>query len=83
MNDQTKARIIERIEPWIRRELQAVHGDPDPSIIVHFASALFIKRLERENNLQSGQTGMLVEDEVSSLRKFLFDKEDIFWHELR
>ncbi|KAL1209820.1 hypothetical protein V5N11_026403 [Cardamine amara subsp. amara] len=83
VNDHTKTRIIERIEPWIRREFQAVLGDPDPSIIVHFASALFIKRLERENNQQSRQTGMLVEDEVSSLRKFLYDKEDIFWHELR
>lgn len=83
MNDYTKAKITERIEPWIRRELQAVLGDPDPSVIVHFASALFIKRLERENNRQTGQTGMLVEDEVSSLRKFLSDKVDIFWHELR
>ncbi|CAA7052042.1 unnamed protein product [Microthlaspi erraticum] len=77
VNDQAKARIIERIEPWIRREIQAVLGDPDPSIIVHLASALFIKRLEKEKNQQS------VEDEVSSLRKFLFDKEDLFWHELR
>lgn len=83
VNDHTKAKITERIEPWIRRELQAVLGDPDPLIIVHFASALFIKRLARENNRQSEQTGMLVEDEVSSLRKFLYDKEDIFWHELR
>nr|AAC79620.1 putative RING zinc finger protein [Arabidopsis thaliana] len=83
VNDYTKAKITERIEPWIRRELQAVLGDPDPSVIVHFASALFIKRLERENNRQTGQTGMLVEDEVSSLRKFLSDKVDIFWHELR
>lgn len=83
MNDHTKARIIERIEPWIRRELQAVLRDPDPSIIVHFASALFIKRLETENNRQSRQTGVLVEDQVSSLRKFLYDKEDTFWHELR
>ncbi|XP_010517245.1 PREDICTED: E3 ubiquitin-protein ligase Topors [Camelina sativa] len=83
VNDHAKDKIIERIETWIRRELQAVLGDPDPSIIVHLASALFIKRLEREDNRQSRQTGMLVEDELSSLRKFLFDKEDIFWHELR
>ncbi|KAF3576627.1 hypothetical protein DY000_02035606 [Brassica cretica] len=84
-DDHTKARIIERIEPWMRREVQAVLGDPDPSIIVHFASALFIKRLERENNGQSGQGGgILVEDQVSSsLGIFLGDKEDIFWHELR
>lgn len=84
-DDHTKARITERIEPWMRRELQAVLGDPDPSIIVHFASALFIKRLERENNGQSGQGGgILVEDQVSSsLGIFLGDKEDTFWHELR
>lgn len=84
-DDHTKARITERIEPWMRREVQAVLGDPDPSIVVHFASALFIKRLERENNGQSGQGGgILVEDQVSSsLGIFLGDKEDIFWHELR
>ncbi|CAN8317223.1 unnamed protein product [Cochlearia groenlandica] len=82
-NDHTKAKIIERVEPWIRRELQAVLRDPDPTIIVHFASALFIKRLESENSQQSGQIGIWVEEEASSLRKFLFDKEDIFWHELR
>ncbi|CAH2058758.1 unnamed protein product [Thlaspi arvense] len=83
VNDHAKANLIERIEPWIRRELQAVLGDPDPSIIVHVASALFIKRLARESNQQSVQTGMLAEDEGSSLRKFLYDKEDVFWHELR
>ncbi|EOA28370.1 hypothetical protein CARUB_v10024575mg [Capsella rubella] len=83
VNDQAKAKIIERIEPWIRRELQVVLGEPDPLIIVHFASTLFIKRLEREDNRQPRQTEMLVEDEVSLLQKFLLDKADIFWHELR
>ncbi|KAL0740214.1 hypothetical protein Bca4012_081727 [Brassica carinata] len=85
VNDHTKARITERIEPWMRRELQAVLGDPDPSIIVHFASALFIKRVERENNRQSGQGGGIAmeHESSSSLGMFLGDKEDIFWHELR
>lgn len=83
MNDQAKEKIMERIEPWIRREVEAVLGDPDPSIVVHLVSALFIKRLEKEKIRQSGEMDVLVEDEVSSLRKFLFDKEDLFWHELR
>ncbi|CAH8376505.1 unnamed protein product [Eruca vesicaria subsp. sativa] len=88
VNEHTKVRIIERIEPWMRREFQAVLGDPDPSIILHFASALFIKRLERENTPQSGHGGgggiVVEEDQVSSsLGIFLGDEEDIFWHELR
>ncbi|XP_010548929.1 PREDICTED: E3 ubiquitin-protein ligase Topors [Tarenaya hassleriana] len=80
-NDQTKAMILQKIEPWIRRELQVVLRDPDPSIVVHVASSLFIESLERKHDQYSGQTGMPV-DELSSLRKFLHDKVEIFWHEL-
>ncbi|KAK3003266.1 hypothetical protein RJ639_018878, partial [Escallonia herrerae] len=44
-----KERILRKIEPWIRRELQAILGDPDPSIIVHVATSLFISSLEKRS----------------------------------
>ncbi|KAH7843627.1 hypothetical protein Vadar_018983 [Vaccinium darrowii] len=38
--------IEKKIEPWFRRELEAILGDPDPSVIVHVASSLFISGLQ-------------------------------------
>ncbi|ONH89623.1 hypothetical protein PRUPE_8G004900 [Prunus persica] len=55
INDGVKERILRRIEPWIRRELQALLGDRDPSIIVHVATSLFIASLENEGHVPSGQ----------------------------
>ncbi|KAG8480935.1 hypothetical protein CXB51_025618 [Gossypium anomalum] len=34
-NDFEKEKLLQRIEPWIQRELEAILGDPDPSIILH------------------------------------------------
>jgi len=73
---------VQRIGPWIRRELQAILGDSDPSVIVHVASSLFIASLENNNNVHSEQLN--VEDEsIAPLRRFLDDRTSMFWHELR
>lgn len=81
-SDGVRARILRRIEPWVRRELQAVLGDPDPSVIVHVATSLYIATLERKVHFSSGQPG--VGDQfLAELRAFLLDKTDMFWHELR
>ncbi|GMI80085.1 hypothetical protein like AT2G39100 [Hibiscus trionum] len=40
-----KEKIMQRIEPWIRRELQAILGDPDPSIILHVESQMNFRPL--------------------------------------
>ncbi|KAF9678024.1 hypothetical protein SADUNF_Sadunf08G0168800 [Salix dunnii] len=77
-----KQRILHRIEPWIQRELQAILEDPDPSVIVHVASSLFIASLERRSDVQSDQLG--VEDHfLQPLRRFLHGWTNMFWHELR
>ncbi|XP_050220349.1 uncharacterized protein LOC126670623 [Mercurialis annua] len=78
----TKEKVLQRIEPWIRRELQAILEDPDPSVIVHVASSLFISRLEGKSDVRAGQYG----DEDSfivPLRPFLQNWTNVFWHELR
>ncbi|KAI5349568.1 PREDICTED: E3 ubiquitin-ligase [Prunus dulcis] len=82
INDGVKERILQRIEPWIRRELQALLGDRDPSIIVHVATSLFIASLENEGHVPSGQCDVR-DDFLARLRPFLLDRTDMFWHELR
>lgn len=76
-----KEKIHQRLEPWIRRELQAILEDPDPSVIVHVVSSLFIARLEKFV-VQRGQLG--AEDNfLAPLRPFLHNWTNMFWHELR
>ncbi|KAJ7955056.1 E3 ubiquitin-protein ligase Topors isoform X2 [Quillaja saponaria] len=81
-NNGIKEKIQQRIEPWIRRELQAVLGDPDPTIIVHVATSQFIASVEEKANTPPGQLD--VEDRfIAPMRPFLHDKSNMFWHELR
>ncbi|KAJ0802221.1 putative transcription factor C2H2 family [Helianthus annuus] len=65
--------LLKRIEPWIHRELHAVLGDPNPAILVHLVTSLFISSLEetRENN------------HLERLQPFLLERTSTFWHELR
>ncbi|KAF8399265.1 hypothetical protein HHK36_015130 [Tetracentron sinense] len=46
-NKSVNERIQQRIEPWIRRELQAVLGDSDPSVTIHLATSLWILSLKK------------------------------------
>lgn len=80
-SDGMRVRILRRIEPWVRRELQAVLGDPDPSVIVHVATSLYIATLERKVHFSFGQPGA-GDQFLAGLRAFLLDKTDMFWHEL-
>ncbi|XP_021290281.1 E3 ubiquitin-protein ligase Topors isoform X2 [Herrania umbratica] len=80
-NDCEKERILQRIKPWIRRELEAIHGDPNPSIILHVVSSLFFSRHERKYDSSSGQ--LCVEDDfLAPLKPFLHNWTNMFWHEL-
>lgn len=74
--------MLQRIEPWIKRELQAILGDPDPCIIVHVATSLFISIHERKYEGPSGQSEV-EPDFLSPLQPFLHEKTKMFWHELR
>lgn len=81
-NIVAREKIVQRIQPWIRRELQAILGDPDPSVIVHVATSLFIASLEKKNNVNSEQLNG--EDSLMApLRPFLEDKLKMFLRELR
>ncbi|GKC69672.1 hypothetical protein Tco_1115555 [Tanacetum coccineum] len=40
-----KERLLQRIEPWIHRELNAILGDPNPAVLVHLVTPLFISSL--------------------------------------
>ncbi|XVF62637.1 hypothetical protein PTKIN_Ptkin09bG0024300 [Pterospermum kingtungense] len=81
-NDFEKQRILQRIEPWIRREIEAITGDPDTSIIFHVVSTLFFSKHEGNFDGSSGQLG--VEDDfLAPLKPFLLDRTKMFWHELR
>ncbi|KAM5569048.1 hypothetical protein ABKV19_016525 [Rosa sericea] len=82
VNDVVKERMLQRVEPWIRRELQVLLGDRDPSVVVHVATSLFIASLEKKDCVSSGQRNVL-DNFLEPLRPFLLDRTDMFWHELR
>uniref|UniRef100_A0A7N0UP31 RING-type E3 ubiquitin transferase n=1 Tax=Kalanchoe fedtschenkoi TaxID=63787 RepID=A0A7N0UP31_KALFE len=65
---------IGRVNPWIKRELEAVLADPDPTIIVHVVTSLYASSLEE---------GTHDSDFLAPLRPFLHEWADMFWHELR
>ncbi|KAJ0035183.1 hypothetical protein Pint_24584 [Pistacia integerrima] len=81
VNKFVKERILQRIEPWIQRELHAILGDLDPSVIVHVASSLFIASLEGKFNHPSRLLGVK-RDFLAPLQPFLHDETAMFWHEL-
>ncbi|KAF9596133.1 hypothetical protein IFM89_007186, partial [Coptis chinensis] len=71
-----------RIKPWIQRELRAILQDPDPSVIVHLATSLYMLSLEEK--LKASSEHVDLEDKfVKQLRLFLQDHTNLFWHELR
>uniref|UniRef100_A0A2P2M2K0 RING-type E3 ubiquitin transferase n=1 Tax=Rhizophora mucronata TaxID=61149 RepID=A0A2P2M2K0_RHIMU len=73
--------IRQRIEPWIQRELQAILEDPDPSVVVHVASSLYIASLGKPD---VGLGHLPVTDNfLAPLQPFLRNWSDKFWHELR
>lgn len=41
-----KERLLQRLEPWIDRELNVVLGDSNPAVLVHLVTSLFISSLE-------------------------------------
>ncbi|KAH7513305.1 hypothetical protein FEM48_Zijuj12G0186000 [Ziziphus jujuba var. spinosa] len=81
-NNGVKERILRRIEPWIRRELQAILGDTDPSIIIHVVASVYISFLELRVHTASPQLDM-GDNFLAPLLPFLLDRTNMFWHELR
>lgn len=82
MNNDAKERIQQRVEPWIKRELQAILGDSDPSVIIHLATSLWI--LSVEEKLKHPSRSSCEEDKfIRQLKPFLLEQAEMFWHELR
>ncbi|CAH9091542.1 unnamed protein product [Cuscuta epithymum] len=81
-NSSVKSMVIQRVEPWIHRELEAILKDPNPSIIVHVVTSVLVSTNERGTIVSSGEPG--TRDEfLAPLRPFLHEKTEHFWHELR
>ncbi|KAL8160191.1 hypothetical protein V2J09_001728 [Rumex salicifolius] len=78
LDNAQKQGVIQRLEPWIRRELCAILNDPDPTIIVHVATSIFVSAIEKSRILPDSQ-----DDLFNPLRRFLDGWTDMFWHELR
>lgn len=93
-----KARIEKRLEPWVRRELQAITGDSDTSILVHLVLSLWLNAItHRENNgvihgsseqwhNRTPATDHAVFGDAEAVRQlnpFLEEKASTFWHELK
>ncbi|XP_065863592.1 uncharacterized protein [Euphorbia lathyris] len=76
-----REKVLQRIEPWIRRELQAILEDPDPSVIVHVASSLYIAMLEGTLDVSPIQLSAEY-DFLAPLQPFLHKWTNLFWHEL-
>ncbi|TYI06944.1 hypothetical protein ES332_A10G193400v1 [Gossypium tomentosum] len=84
-NDFEKEKLLQRIEPWIQRELEAILGDPDPSIILHVVSSLLFSRHEGkhdDSSASSTQLSFVNDNFLASLEPFLHDQTNMFWHEL-
>ena len=80
-NNGVKEIILQRIEPWIRRGLQAILGDTYPSIMVHVATSIYIASLGLKVHVSSGPD--MGDDFLARLQCFLLDRTNMFWHELR
>lgn len=75
--------VLERIEPWIHRELHAILQDPNPAVIVHLVTSLFISSLEEtQQKAPSGAYGVENKN-LQLLQPFLVERTSTFWHELR
>eukprot|EP01018_Ginkgo_biloba_P017743 Gb_19948 [translate_table: standard] len=78
-----KARIERRLEPWIRREMEAILGDQDPSLLVHLVLSLWFSYLREQEQKQNWKLMDNKDQFVQQLEPFLGDNAFAFWHELR
>ncbi|GKC45125.1 hypothetical protein Tco_1062847, partial [Tanacetum coccineum] len=72
-------RLLQRIESWIHRELNAILEDPNPAVLVHLVTPLFISSLEEGT---SGPGGDKI-NYLECLHRFLSERTITFWRELR
>ncbi|MCO5604397.1 hypothetical protein L7F22_058562, partial [Adiantum nelumboides] len=91
---ENRARIERRLEPWIRRELEAITGNLDHSLLVHLVLSLWFRFLLEKEEACGGESagqpfkrvpsaGLRDVDALQQLKPFLQEKASPFWHELR
>jgi hypothetical protein len=91
-----RARAERRLEPWIRRELQAVLPNSDHVFLVRLVLGLWfgaehesVHVVERQGRFSGQRTvtgsveGAGEVEAIKELERFLGDKAELFWHELR
>lgn len=78
-----RARIERRLEPWIRRELEAILGDQDLAVLVHLVLSLWFSRLRKQEGTRNLIPSSNEDEFMQQLEPFLSDKANAFWHELR
>jgi len=66
----TDKATLKRVDEWLRRELQALLEQEDVSIVQHFVLGIV------------AELGLHSQHTIEELRPFLFDKTELFLHEL-
>lgn len=93
-----EARVRQRLEPWIQRELKVLLGESNHSIIIHVIFGLWFAFSGQSDSLRQGThtqnqpfllrnirgvEGVTESRAISELDKFLGSNASIFWHEFR
>ncbi|KAH9328736.1 hypothetical protein KI387_000844, partial [Taxus chinensis] len=77
-----RERLERRLEPWIRRELEAILGVQDLTILVHLVFSLLFAKLKKREPKQNMDLMCGENEFIRQLEPFLGDKASLFWHEL-
>ncbi|KAK9161486.1 hypothetical protein Syun_007827 [Stephania yunnanensis] len=56
-DNDIKEKKCRQLEQWIRRELQAILGDLDPSVIVHLCMSIYLSSIKENYEGSSGSLG--------------------------
>ncbi|XP_057871708.2 uncharacterized protein LOC131078083 isoform X2 [Cryptomeria japonica] len=78
-----RKRLESRLEPWILRELEAILGEQDLTILVHLVFSLLFASLGEKAQKQNMDLMCSENEFICQLEPFLGDKASHFWHELR
>lgn len=78
-----RKRLECRLESWILRELEAILGEQDLTILVHLVFSLLFTSLGEKTQKQNMDSMCSENKFICQLEPFLRDKASHFWHELR
>jgi len=73
-----RARIERRLEPWIHRELEAILGDQDLTVLVHLVLSLWFSRLRKQEGMWNLIPSSNEYEFMQQLEPFLNNKANAF-----